>query len=71
MGAPLTGYRERPKGNPMLRMAINHAKIRMFCVGDPDNEVPLDQALEDLLKATAVRNPDFYEYENGRLRTAS
>ncbi len=55
----------------MLRMAINHAKIRMFCVGDPDNEVPLDQALEDLLKATAVRNPDFYEYENGRLRTAS
>jgi hypothetical protein len=55
----------------LLDASSRHANFRMFCVGEPDNEVPLDRALEDLLKATAVRNPDFYEYDNGTLRTAS
>jgi hypothetical protein len=47
------------------------ARIRMFRVGDPDNEVPLEIAIVDLLKATAIRNPDFYEYEDGRLRSVN
>jgi len=55
----------------LLEASASNASFRMFCVGDPDNEVPLDHAMEDLLKATAVRNPDFYEYENGKLRPAS
>ncbi len=55
----------------LLDASTQHANFRMFCVGDPDNEVPVDRALEDLLKATAVRNPDFYEYNNGVLRAAS
>ena len=55
----------------LLESCATFANYRVFCVGDPDNEVPLDRALEDLLKATAVRNPDFYEYDNGVLRTAS
>lgn len=55
----------------LLDASAQHANFRMFCVGDPDNEVPLDRALEDLLRATAVRNPDFYEYDDGTLRPAS
>lgn len=55
----------------LLEACSTLANYRVFCVGDPDNEVTLDRALEDLLKATAVRNPDFYEYDNGVLRVAS
>ena len=32
---------------------------------------PVERALEDLLKATAIRNPDFYDYDNGLIRAAS
>lgn len=45
--------------------------FRMFCVGDPDNEVPLESAIVDLLKAAAVRNPDFYEFDDGVLRSVN
>ena len=55
----------------LLEACSTFAKYRVFCVGEPDKEVTLDRAFEDLLKATAVRNPDFYEYDNGVLRTAS
>jgi hypothetical protein len=55
----------------LLEACATFANYRVFCVGDPDNQVPLDRALEDLLKATAVRNPDFYDYDNGVLRKAS
>jgi len=55
----------------LLQASRANANYRMFCVEDPGTEVPLERAFEDLLKATAVRNPDFYEYDNGRLRPAS
>lgn len=55
----------------LLDASASHARYRMFCVGDPDNELPVERALEDLLKATAIRNPDFFEYDNGTLRPAS
>jgi hypothetical protein len=55
----------------LLEASSQHANCRMFCVGDPQTEVPLERALDDLLKAVAVRNPDFYEYDNGVLRAAS
>lgn len=55
----------------LLDASASHAKYRMFCIGDCDNEVPVERAIEDLLKAAAIRNPDFYEYENGNLRTVS
>lgn len=55
----------------LLQASAASANFRVFCVGDPDNEVPLDRALEDLLRATAVRNPDFYEFDNGVLRVAA
>lgn len=55
----------------LLDASATHANFRMFCVGDPENEVPLERAVEDLLRATAIRNPDFYEYVDGKLRAAN
>jgi hypothetical protein len=55
----------------LLDASAQHANLRMFCVGDPETEVPLERAMEDLLKATAIRNPDFYDYADGVLRSAS
>lgn len=55
----------------LLDASASHANFRMFCVGDPVNQVPMESAIEDLLRATAVRNPDFYDYDNGKLRSAS
>jgi hypothetical protein len=52
----------------LLDASAGCANYRIFCVGDCDNEVPLDRVMEDLLKATAIRNPDFYEYYDGQLR---
>jgi len=55
----------------LLDASSQHANFRIFCVGEPQNEVPLERVMEDLLKATAIRNPDFYEYDYGVLRAAS
>ena len=32
-----------------------------FAVGNPDNEVPMDQVIDQLIEIVAVRNPDLYE----------
>lgn len=45
--------------------------IRAFAVGDPEHEIPLGDVLDDLLKLVAQRNPDFYEFDEGRLKRAS
>jgi hypothetical protein len=45
--------------------------FRMYCVGNPEKEAPLESAIVDLLKATAIRNPDFYEFDNGELRSVN
>jgi len=42
-------------------------KVEAFEVGKPDSPLPLDQVLDDLLTLVAERNPDFYEYDDGRL----
>lgn len=52
----------------LLDASASHANFRMFCVGDSDQEVPVERAIDDLLRAIAVRNPDFYEFDNGKLR---
>lgn len=45
------------------------ASARAFYVGDPENEVPFERAMDDLIRVTAIRNPDFYEHDeaSGRL----
>jgi len=42
-------------------------ELRAFEVGRPDDPVSMAQVLQDLLSLTAERNPDFYEYDDGRL----
>ncbi|SFR93504.1 hypothetical protein SAMN05428960_3514 [Mitsuaria sp. PDC51] len=45
--------------------------LRAFAVGAPKEEVPLSDVLDDLLKLVAQRNPDFYEFDDGKLKRAS
>ena len=44
---------------------------RVFRVGDPNNEVTMDEAFDDLVQIVVDRNPDFYEMNNGKLRKAT
>lgn len=44
--------------------------IRAFEVGKPQTPIPLSDVIEDLLSIVAERNPDFYELDNGILRSA-
>ena len=52
----------------LLDASSAHANFRVFRVGEVDQEVALNRVVDDLLQATAVRNPDFYEYQDSRLR---
>lgn len=45
--------------------------IEAFNVGDPENPVPLEKILDDLLRLVAQRNPDFYEFNDGVLERAT
>lgn len=42
-----------------------------YKVGDATTKVPLDEILSDLLRLVVQRNPDFYEYDSGKLKRAS
>ncbi len=41
-----------------------------FRIGEPDNEISLDELIEDALILVAERNPDFYQVSDGRLLSA-
>lgn len=43
-------------------------QVRAYEVGNPQTPISLGAILDDLLKLTAERNPDFYEFESGCLR---
>ena len=51
----------------LLDASSSHAKFTAHLVGQPDCPVPMPQILNELLSITALRNPDFYEYSNGKL----
>ncbi|WP_371295251.1 hypothetical protein [Haliea sp.] len=51
----------------LLEASPNSVSVRPFKVGDPDNEVSLSQMLDEILELVAERNPDFYEFDDGRL----
>lgn len=55
----------------LLEASTASVAIRAFEVGKIDRPVPLDVMIEDLLALVAERNPDFYELENGNLRSAT
>lgn len=44
------------------------SSARLFRAGDNEHEVQLDEAFDELLTLVAERNPDFYEFVDGRLR---
>lgn len=46
---------------------LDPAGMRAFAVGRPGVEVPMAEVIDGLLERVAVRNPDFYEYVDGRL----
>lgn len=46
-------------------------EVRAYAVGEPDQPLTLTRVVDDLLELVAQRNPDFYEFEDGRLRRAS
>lgn len=55
----------------LLDASSAHANFTAFLVGEPDKPVPISDALDELLQVTAIRNPDFYEYDAGKLGSAN
>jgi hypothetical protein len=55
----------------LIDASQSRVDIQCYPVGSPEESVPLSAALDDLLRLTAQRNPDFYEFEDGRLMKAS
>lgn len=55
----------------LLEASPASVDIRAFEVGKPDAPVSLEVVLDDLLRLVAQRNPDFYEFVDGKLVRAS
>lgn len=47
------------------------APLRAYRVGEPEHEVSISEILDELLRLVAKRNPDFYEFQDGKLRKAT
>jgi hypothetical protein len=45
-------------------------KYSVYAVGNPDEEISLDRAFDDLIAIIAERNPDFYQTTDGGLERA-
>ncbi|MGR3500543.1 MAG: hypothetical protein ACU0E9_16835 [Limimaricola soesokkakensis] len=52
----------------LLNTAAAQGRIRAFAVGDPANEVAMEQVVDQLMEQVALRNPDFYECVNGNIK---
>ena len=55
----------------LLDASSKHANFRTYLVGEPEKEVAMNGAIDELLKVAAIRNPDFYEYKGGCLVSTS
>ncbi len=55
----------------LLEASPTRVDIQCFAVGAPDTPIDISDALDDLLRLTALRNPDFYEFNAGKLGRAS
>ncbi|OUM03856.1 hypothetical protein A8M77_04810 [Variovorax sp. JS1663] len=57
----------------LLLLDASPTQVELTCqaVGRPNESIPLSDVLDDLLALTAQRNPDFYEFVEGRLQKAS
>ena len=52
----------------LIEATPSSATAQLFRAGDSEREVQLDDAFDELLTLVAERNPDFYEFVDGRLR---
>jgi len=55
----------------LLDASPTAAAVRAFEVGKPEAELELSAIIDELLTLVAERNPDFYEFLDGRLRRAT
>lgn len=55
----------------LLDASAEHANYSLYRVGDHKEKIAFEDMICELVEATAVRNPDFYEYEDGKLRSVS
>ncbi len=55
----------------LLDASSKHANFGTYLVGEPEKEVAMNDAIDELLKVAAIRNPDFYEYKSGCLVSTS
>lgn len=51
----------------LVEASPDKSEVTAFEVGNPDTPVPLETVIDDLLKIVAERNPDFYEFDDGRI----
>lgn len=51
----------------LLDASSDHSRFNAYVVGKPDTPVPINNIIDELLQVAAIRNPDFYEYDNGNL----
>ena len=55
----------------LLDASSSHARFEAYLVGKPEHPIPMTETLDELLSVTAIRNPDFYEYKDGKLISVS
>ncbi len=55
----------------LLDASPSSVELKAFEVGHPNAEISMNYILDDLVKRVAVRNPDFYEFVEGRLVTVT
>lgn len=51
----------------LLDASSSRASFDAYRVGAPDTRIETGEALDELLSLVAIRNPDFYRFETGRL----
>ena len=51
----------------LLDASSSHANLAAYLVGSPESSVPMTEVFDELVSLVAIRNPDFYEYKEGRL----
>ena len=54
----------------LLEASPKNVELKAYLVGHADKPVELEDVLNELLKLVAERNPDFYEFYQGELRSA-
>ena len=52
----------------LMEANLTYAELKVYEVGNPSSVISLETVLDDLLLQVAERNPDFYEFDDGKLK---